>query len=744
MQLSTLSLLLMSGVGVLISAISLIFLWFANRDIRAARYWALSPCFFTISMLLFALQDLLPIPLRFILPNFFAQGAFLLIIIGLYLACDKAIPKRFMMAYFTAYAVLHSLFSSVLPSYQSRFILGVIMVTLSSTWIICILYRFGRSKYRVSSLLICISLLLMFSTSANKLLMFNGQSTVTLQQDTTFETQLFVIALFASQLLFNFAFAIMIGEYRNQKNKRYQTELIEINHQLEQAKQDAEHHSQLKSEFLANMSHEIRTPINGVIGSLELIKEHELTSQQARYKVLASSSAYTLLGVINDILDFSKIESGKLTLHLEEFDIYQLIDSVVKSFSIDIAKKGLTFQLDTHLLNAQFIYGDPIRIRQVITNLLSNAIKFTQKGHVKLSVKLVQSNDQNWILEGDVLDTGIGIEAHATDKLFQSFSQCDASTTRVFGGTGLGLTIVKSLCQMMQGDALLISSEKGKGTHFRFSASVEVNDKSSRELPKFMFTKVALYSKDQTLKTNLENEFNKYAITLNLITQLPQSQQKDSLLIVDLCNSEIAPKDLNNLLATYQDKNIKVGFIVTPRSELEQQFSSHSGLQFMWHKPVTAFDVIKLSTCHKRQQQAPSLVDLSGLKLLIAEDNPVNLIITEQILANWNVNFTSAKTGKEVLAILKGQKAALFDLILMDCQMPELDGYETTKVIRNDPSFSHCKTIPIIALTANAMKGDDEHCFLVGMNGYVSKPINPENLLAEIKKVISKTNLAQN
>ncbi|WP_081991191.1 response regulator [Pseudoalteromonas piratica] len=739
MQLSTSSLLLMSGVGVLISAISLLFLWFANRDIRAAGYWALAPCCFTLSMLLFAIQDVLSFSLRFTLPNFLVQGAFLIIIAGLFLACDKAVPKRLMSVYFAIFVTLHSLFTFVFPIYQWRFILGVVTVTLSSCWIIWVLYHHGRDKYRASSLLIGLSLFIMFYFSANKLFLFNSQNASSLQQDNSIESQLFVIAIFASQLLLNFAFAIMIGEYRNQKNKRYQQQLIETNHQLEQAKQAAEHHSELKSEFLANMSHEIRTPINGVIGSLELINDRELTTQQARYKTLANSSAYSLLGIINDILDFSKIESGKLTLHLEEFDIYQLIDSVAKSFAIEVTNKDLALLIDTQDLSSRYIYSDPIRIRQVLTNLISNAIKFTAKGRVQLVVALKQQDNSHWQLVADVIDTGIGIDATATDKLFKSFSQCDASTTRVFGGTGLGLTIVKSLCKMMQGDAFLVSSEKEKGAHFQFFVHVGINQQAGSKRPQFTFNEVVIYSENDLLIASISNEFRKYTISVTTAAYDVLPSNKQALILIDLSKIEYDTKRFDRYLNYCIENKLTLGVILPPNSELEAYFSDHAAVSFIWHLPVTAFDVIKLSEWDRENQTRNNKDDLCGIRVLIAEDNPVNLVITEQILANWQVDFVSAKNGKEVLAMLEQHLDAPFDVILMDCQMPEMDGYETTRIIRNGAAFSHCKTIPIIALTANAMKGDDEYCYEVGMSGYVSKPINSENLLAEIKQVITKT-----
>ena len=743
MELSTVTLLLMSGVGVFTSAVSLIFLWLANRDITAVRYWAISSCFLMTGLLLFNSQNVLPEALKYVLPNFVVQASFGFILLGTYRACEQRIPIAAVSTFITCYVMLHLTLTFIYPSYPLRFTLGVTTVVIFLSWVLWCLYRYSQGRFKVSSFLILLSVVILFVVSFNKIIDMNWQGVKNLQQDDSVKAQWFIIAMFMSQLLFNFAFAIMTGEIRNNKNKSVQKKLISANDALKIEKVRAEKHSKLKSEFLANMSHEIRTPINGVIGCLELLQNTTLSKQQDQYTELAHASANSLLGVINDILDFSKIESGKLEINIEPIELLALLDSVAKSFAISLSNKPVMLFVDCHQVTHHNLLLDPVRVRQILNNLLSNAIKFTEQGHVKLELMSELQESGRVRLTGKVIDTGIGIDNQAQHKLFNAFSQCDASTTRLYGGTGLGLVIVKRLCNLMEGEVALVSSSPEKGTEFAFSLVAEqdgskVSDHCELQVPKF----IGLYSSNSTFAEIIESQFAAKGLSLELLTPKTLQQSYFDLIILDLVDCSQPGLESAYLIESAQRQTNKLCIICDLNSDLpNSDLVRESDCRVFYH-PFTCFDLMQLFTekvienNYKPIQSDPLArqQSLVGLSVLLAEDNKVNQLVATKMLSNWQVEYKIANSGKEVLNILEHASPKLFDVILMDCQMPILDGYQTTKEIRENPNYAMFKDIPIIALTANAMSGDKEKCLEMGMNGYVSKPIEVDKLQAELER----------
>ena len=752
MQLSTVTLLIMSGVGVFTSAVSLIFLWLANRDIVAVRYWAISSCFLMTGLLLFSSQSILPEVLKYVLPNFAVQASFLFILLGTYRACEQRIPKAAFSTFIMFYVLLHLTFTFIYSSYPLRFTLGVTTVLTILSWVLWCLYRYSKGRFKVSGFLILLSFVIIFVASFVKIIEMEWQGVSNLQQDDSVKAQWFIIAMFMSQLLFNFAFAIMTGEIRNNKNKSVQKQLISTNEALKVEKARAEKHSKLKSEFLANMSHEIRTPINGVIGCLELLQTTHQSKQQDQYTELAHASANSLLGVINDILDFSKIESGKLGINDESIDILALLDSVAKSFAIELSRKPVMLFVDCHQATHHNLRLDPVRVRQILNNLLSNAIKFTERGHVKLELMSELQDDGKVRLFGKVIDTGIGIDSQAQHKLFNAFSQCDASTTRLYGGTGLGLVIVKRLCKLMEGDAALVSSSPKKGTEFAFSLVAELDESKASDTFELQIHKsIGLYSPTSTFSEIIKSQFIAKGLSLELLTPKSLQQSSFDLILLDLVNCSQLGLESMYLIESAQRQTKKLCIICDVNSNLpSSQLVKGSDCRVFYH-PFTCFDLMQLfkekvleNNYKPTQAGLPTRPQsLAGLSLLLAEDNKVNQLVVTKMLSNWQVKYKIANSGKEVLDILNKAKPEQFDMILMDCQMPILDGYQTTKEIRENPLYKSFEDIPIIALTANAMSGDKEKCLAEGMNGYVSKPIDANLLYQTILSFFSNNEKRQ-
>lgn len=546
------------------------------------------------------------------------------------------------------------------------------------------------------------------------------------------------------------------------------TERKEFEHKLEWARIEAESANRTKSDFLANMSHEIRTPMNGVIGMLNLLKRETLTPEQKQKIDIANSSATSLLSLINDVLDFSKIEAGKLALESIQFDAEKLIEDTVEGASVLVQEKGLELILDTSGMQAPLMEGDPNRIRQVLTNILGNAIKFTRQGEVVVKAECRHQDDGTCLLHCTVADSGEGIAANRIDALFDAFTQADASMTRRFGGSGLGLAIVKKLCKLMGGN-VTATSELGVGSEFVFwvKLTAATNSNSASELNNgFSGSRVLLVESHNKARQAIAQMLTKMGATV----VVSKSQAHLLQTLTDHDNQNGAPFDVVllsdnfNLPATSDDvffqtlKDFRC--LHTAYCILLTTFSENDALTSYQHtpifgyinKPVSRSDLVatqrllkqkpnnaanaspinvrRFDDTHHTQSEdfsQKTVAQLQDKRILLVEDNDINQIVATSMLNHLGfTHIETANNGVEAIDALNADST--FDIVLMDCQMPELDGYEATQCIRRGDAGSHYRTIPIVAMTANAMRGDKEKCLAAGMNGYITKPIAEEAL----------------
>jgi len=535
------------------------------------------------------------------------------------------------------------------------------------------------------------------------------------------------------------------------------TPLKNAERESERARAAAEDAAAAKADFLANMSHEIRTPMNAIIGMTHLALQTDLTTRQKNYLSKVDNAAKGLLGIINDILDLSKIEAGKMLIEQTAFRLDDNLQNLADVCLVKASERGLELLFDIASDVPGNLQGDPLRLNQVLLNLIGNAVKFTEQGEVTLTVSLASRNEDGVELRFEVRDTGIGMSEEQQQQLFKAFSQADSSTTRKYGGTGLGLSISKRIVEMMGGH-IGVNSTPGVGSRFHFTLpfglAAETGISRGRlGLPEQLNTLVI--DDSPGARQIFHHQLLAFGLPSHAVASGPEglaevarasaADQPYQLLIIDWKMPGMDGIETLRRLRETQALDAAVKVIMTTafdHDELRQELNGLS-VDAILAKPVTPsslFDCIVETVHHQNgaEMQVGKLAssgrpDLSGHHVLLVEDNEVNRELAEEMLCLTGLTVELAVNGEEAV---KCVRQAHYDLVLMDCQMPVMDGYEATRQIRSEPRFAE---LPIIAMTANAMASDRERCLATGMNDHIAKPIDVELLYATLARWLNKT-----